>query len=464
MLQTSPQSEFAPERGVAPRSDAVSNFTVGEMDKPWSIIASQIWSGDSRKGDADNSKTMDFSVPKPLSDSLGMGAPPADVQSQLETRGLLPRTRIAATTSVGMKSGFVVQWGDGALPANGRQDVPEGARRESEPPRNQSNGADGRSARGRTFEPGTNPEQNSRRRSAEAPERRPERGRLRPTDGASDATHPAYSVGGNEELGKVYEMQLQNNTGRHNVDASVIIPKGYDPEKPTRMLIYNHGFRTDARAALNYSQLREQMRAADPQTVLVVPEWQANPGSNSSARGRSDQPNFYRNMFNEIMQKTPELQGKTVDNIASMGIIAHSAGYNPSIAQLYKNGLQDKITSLTVLDSMYNPGAYDGWIKNNLQDLAAGRKRFQLIYTGHLAGESKALEARVAQQLTRAGLGTESIYRDHGRGGTLVNPETMAQHGFVFKRSEFTNRGDGAHGAMTHVYLAQLLKSEGRSA
>ena len=449
MVQTSPQSEFAPERGFAqPRSDAVSNFTVGEMDKPWSVIASQIWSGDSRNSDTGNSKTMDFSVPKPLSDSLGIGAPLVEAQSQLENRGLLPRTRIAATTSVGMKSGFVVQWGDGALPANGRQDLPEGARRESEQPRNRSDGADVRPARGRTLEPGTEQEQNSRRRSPDSPERRPERGRT--------------SVGGNEELGKVYEMQLQNSTGRHKVDASVIIPKGYDPEKPTRMLIYNHGFRTDARAALSYSQLREQMRAADPQTVLVVPEWQASPGSNSSARGRSDQPNFYRNMFNEIMQKTPELQGKTVDNIASMGIIAHSAGYNPSIAQLYKNGLQDKITSVTVLDSMYNPGAYDGWIKNNLQDLAAGRKHFQLIYTGHLAGESKGLEARVAQQLTRAGLGTESIYRDHGRGGTLVSPETMAQHGFVFKRSEFTNRGDGAHGSMTHVYLAQLLKSERR--
>jgi len=264
------------------------------------------------------------------------------------------------------------------------------------------------------------------------------------------------------EAGNIYELKLDHNTGRHKVDASVIVPKGYDPNKPTRMLIYNHGFRTDAHAALNYSELPDQMKSADPQTVLVVPEWQANPGSESSSRGRSDQPGFYKDMLNEIMQKTPELRGKSVDDIASMGIIAHSAGYSPAMAQLYNNGLADKITSVTVLDSMYNPKAYDRWISDNLRDIAAGNKHFQLIYTGHLANQSLALESRVEQQLVRAGLGTASLNRQHGRGGDLVSPETMAQYGFVFKRSEFTTKGDGAHGAMTHVYLRQLLNSEKR--
>ncbi len=132
------------------------------------------------------------------------------------------------------------------------------------------------------------------------------------------------------------------------------------------------------------------------------------------------------------------------------------------MAQLYKNGLKDKITSVTVLDSMYNPKAYDGWISDNLQDLAAGRKQFQLIYTGHLRDHSRGLESRVEKQLASAGLGNESVYKDHKRGGDLVSPETIAQHGFVFKRSEYTARGDGAHGAMTKVYLRQLLDSERR--
>ncbi len=48
---------------------------------------------------------MDFSVPKALSDSLGLstqiaatqfqGIQPLDVQAQLENRGLLPKTRIS---------------------------------------------------------------------------------------------------------------------------------------------------------------------------------------------------------------------------------------------------------------------------------------------------------------------------------------------------------------------------------
>ncbi len=424
MAQTSQQSDFVSERSAAqPAGDAVSNFSSCETSKTWSSIASKIWSSDSSKSDAvgSNGKPMDFSVPKALSDSLGLSTPiaamqfqgiqPPDVQAQLENRGLLPKTRISPTGAEGQRNA-IVKLPDIQMERAGQ--------------------------RGRTGQPEL-------------------RGQ---GDRAGEAGRRIVAPEGG--LGKVYEFQLQNNTGRHKVDASVIIPQGYDPQKPTRMLVYNHGFRTDAHAAISYSELREQMRSADPQTILVVPEWQASPGSNSSARGRSDQPNFYRNMFNEIMKKTPELAGKNVDNLASIGIISHSAGYNPSIAQLYKNGLQDKITSVTALDSMYNPTAYDGWIKSNLRDLASGNKHFQLIYTGHLANQSTGLQGRVEQQLARAGLGNQSIYKDHARGTGLVSPDAIAQHGFVFKRSEFTNRGDGAHGAMTHVYLRQLLKSERR--
>lgn len=474
MIQTAQQSEFAPARGsTQPAGDAVPNFAVGEMVKPWSAIASQIWSGDSSSNDVASSKRLDFSIPKALSDSLGLSTATLDVQTKLENQGLLPRTRIGTAPAEGQRNGFVVQWGDGVLPAErerrssrstaeGSEEAPDngGRNRGRTPQRNREVQPDRSTAPERKDEQ----DKTNRRRREDQPERSEKSGRTRQRDGLPEADRPAVKVSPDGELGKVYEMQLQNNTGRHKVDASVIIPKGYDPQKPTRMLVYNHGFRTDAQAALSYSQLPEQMRAADPQTILVVPEWQASPGSNSSARGRSDQQNFYRDMFNEIIKKTPELSGKTVDDIATIGIIAHSAGYNPTVAQLYKNGLQEKITSITVLDSMYNPTAYDGWINSNLRDLAAGRKHFQLIYTGHLARQSTGLEARVEQQLARAGLGTQSVYKDHGRGGSLVSPETIAQHGFVFKRSEFTNRGDGAHGAMTHVYLRQLLRAERGSA
>lgn len=437
MAQTAQQSNFVSERaGAQPAGDAVSNSSAAETSKTWSSIASKIWSSDSSKSDAPGSdgKPMDFSVPRALSDSLGLstqiaarqfqGIQPLDVQAQLENRGLLPKTRISPTGAEGQRTG-VVKLPDIEMERAGQRE--RTGQRERAGQREQTGQRERAGQGDRTPEAG--------RRVAE-----PERG-----------------------LGKVYELQLQNNTGRHKVDASVIIPQGYNPQKPTRMLVYNHGFRTDAHAALSYSDLREQMRSADPQTILVVPEWQASPGSNSSARGRSDQPNFYRNMFNEIMRKTPELAGKDVDSLASIGIISHSAGYNPSIAQLYKNGLQDKITSVTVLDSMYNPTAYDGWIKSNLRELASGNKHFQLIYTGHLANQSTGLQGRVEQQLARAGFGNQSIYKDHARGTGLVSPDAIAQHGFVFKRSEFTNRGDGAHGAMTHVYLRQLLKSERRA-
>jgi hypothetical protein len=264
------------------------------------------------------------------------------------------------------------------------------------------------------------------------------------------------------EAPRIRELKLNNSTGNHKVDAAVLVPQGYDPSLPTRLLIYNHGYRTSAHAALNYSQLTEQMKSADPQTVLVVPEWQSRPGSNSPARGRSDEQGFYRNMLNEIMSKTPELRGKSVDNIASIGIISHSAGFSPTRAQLYNNGLGDKVTSVTVLDSMYNARAYDKWITDNLRDLASGRKQFQVIYTDHLSGQTNGLETRVQQQLRRAGLNTNSVYSENSRGSSVVSADTLASHGIVFKRSNYTERGEGAHGAMTRVYLRQLLEAERR--
>ncbi len=458
MAETASPVESVPERAVAqPANEVVQNFAPAEKatekSATWSDVANQCWNGDIKEGTS--------ALAKALRESLGLGN--QEASKDLENSGILPRTRIHDNNSDTTRPVFSVQWGNTPLsriPQDRQVEGEQNTRPRLElvrQPGGQGLPASGRMAKG---------PQTEGSETTEVPGRGARNRGGAPAAGERDRTaegdRTVVSSATDSEAGRVYEFKLDRNTGRHNVDAAVIVPRGYDPEKPTRMLIYNHGFRTSAHGALSYSQLTEQMKAADPQTILVVPEWQARPGSESSARGKSDEQGFYRGMLNEILQKTPELKGKSVDDIASMGIIAHSAGYHPAMAQLYKNGLQDKITSVTVLDSMYNSKAYDQWITNNLQDLAAGRKQFQLIYTGHLSKQSTGLETRVERQLSSAGLGTESVYKDHRRGGELVSPETMAQHGFVFKRSEFTNRGDGAHGAMTHVYLRQLLNSEKR--
>lgn len=483
MAETAAKAEQAPERAAPqPVNDAVQNFAPPEKSTTWSDVASQCWNGDF--------KDCTSAVGKALRESLGFGN--SEKQKELEETGVLPKTRISESSTEGKSPQFTVEWGEKPLQKSAQRNAgdrraetlegeegsrpklelvkkqgegpaPTSGKRALEPVTGQANLNDvGRRADGESDQPAERHRPGRKHRNGER-DGATDRSNNRNGDRTGESERAGVKVESDGELGKVYELKLDHNTGRHKVDASVIVPKGYNPEKPTRMLIYNHGFRTDAKAALDYSELKDQMRSADPQTVLVVPEWQAKPGSESSARGRSDQPGFYKGMLNEVMQKTPELQGKNVDNLASIGIIAHSAGYNPAMAQLYKNGLGDKITSVTVLDSMYNQRAYDGWITDNLKDLAAGRKHFQLIYTGHLANQSVGLQQRVERQLANAGLGTDSVYKDHSRGSGLVSPETMAQHGFVFKRSDFTNRGDGAHGAMTHVYLRQLLNSEKRN-
>ena len=133
----------------------------------------------------------------------------------------------------------------------------------------------------------------------------------------------------------------------------VRIPANFDPTKPIHLVIYNHGFGSTAQSAFSDSHLAEQMASAPANTVLIVPEWQKDPGGRNSQQGKFATSGDFRGMLQEALEKTPELQGKTLNDIQSIGIIAHSAGYAPAETELYKNGLGNKVNSITLLDALY---------------------------------------------------------------------------------------------------------------
>ncbi len=250
-------------------------------------------------------------------------------------------------------------------------------------------------------------------------------------------------------------------------DATVIIPKAFDPNKPVRVMIFNHGLGASGKDWATSQELARQMAAADPNTIMVIPEWQSKPGDGPGKPRNGHNPensivygqNFFRDQLQQIMHSTPELRGKTVDDIASIGIISHSGGFKASKAQLENNGFGDKVTSVTVLDSMYAPDSYNSWLKANAQDLASGRKHFTVVETGGRPDNGGPTWKEQLEANTRKSLGQYQVpdtsYDKYGRNAN--DPSAFERGGVVFLRN-------GDHKNLPRNFVARVLEGEKRLA
>ena len=257
--------------------------------------------------------------------------------------------------------------------------------------------------------------------------------------------------------GKIIEhMRLDNRAGDHNTpDAIVRIPPGFDPSKPINLVIYNHGWYSTVRDSLNNEKLDEQMRNAPANSVLIIPEWQRTAGAANGDQGRFSQENRFRNMVQEIFSKTDGLRGKSWDNVATVDIISHSAGYGPSQSEIYKNGIESKVRSITLLDSNYNATGFDQWLQDNIRELAAGRKQFYNIFND-TNSQSRNQADRVLKMLQRAGLPTSAARIDYNNPNSVLDANDFANSPIIFKFSKSTVGRDGPHGSMPKIYVAPV--------
>jgi len=235
--------------------------------------------------------------------------------------------------------------------------------------------------------------------------------------------------------GTFKELRLDNRVGNHaGADAMVYVRSDFDPSKPIHLAVYNHGFGSTVTSALSKNQIREMMSHAEPNTVLMLPEWQTNPGSRSGNSGTLGQQNKFAAMVQETLQKTPALQGASLSNIDRVDIIAHSAGYSPTEKEIYRNpALSNKVRSITLLDSLYDRHGFDQWLQSNIADLSAGRKQFYNFSNSSTASNSRAQANFVASLLRSRGLPTNNYVADYS-GGDQVGRHgaAMAQRSIVF--------------------------------
>lgn len=272
---------------------------------------------------------------------------------------------------------------------------------------------------------------------------------LPPSD-EPDAPHvpPPESTTG----GKIIELRkLVHSAAAHNTpDAEVRLPANFDPTKPIHLVIYNHGFGSNVQSAFTDNKLDAQMAGAPDNTVLVVPEWQKKAGANSGDQGNFENKGMFNDMLLEIFSKTPGLEGKTLKDVDNIGIISHSAGYGPCETELNNNGLADKVTSITLIDALYDNHGFDDWIKQNAKEINAGTKRFYNFFFDTSKYSNQLLD-RIKDLLP----GTP-VYSDLKNGDTIMDAATLASHPVVFKYSTAKEGGLGEHWSMPHFYVGPV--------
>lgn len=291
--------------------------------------------------------------------------------------------------------------------------------------------------------------------SDEFPGLQPRSEPLEHNDAPAEVSSPAR-----ETPARIQEFyRLKNRAADHGdtPDAVLRIPPNFDASKPFNMVVYNHGFYSTAKSSIPYNNLDKLMANAPPNTILVLPEWQANPSAASGAQGRFGDQNRFRNMVQEIFDKTPELKGKTVADIANIDIFSHSAGYNAARSELYNNDLGDKVRTVIDLDSQYSPRVYDGWIRDNIREISQGTKRFYSIGEDRRAA-TEALSNRVSRMLRNSGL-PDDLLRDYNRPKSTPGSQTFRDHPLVFKHSTATLHGRGPHMSIPELYFGEILKS-----
>jgi hypothetical protein len=249
---------------------------------------------------------------------------------------------------------------------------------------------------------------------------------------------PMQQQGGIAGPGDVYEFRLAHNAGNHATsDAVVRVPRNFDPSQPIHLVIFNHGMYDNARSSFDKFNLNAQMEKAPPNTILVVPEWMAQPaGGRNTNQGNFRNPNTFpamlQDVFNSLSQNDPRFRGKSLNDVDSIGIVAHSAGGSPAMTEM-SGMLQSKVNSVTLLAAYYSGNTsnfFSQWISANRNELAQGTKRFYNFYDNSTAGFSQNQAGQIQRMMPP---GTRMMF--DLRGNTIAGTDDIARNSIIVQNA-----------------------------
>lgn len=250
--------------------------------------------------------------------------------------------------------------------------------------------------------------------------------------------------------------RLDHRTMGRIPDAKIFVNPNFDPSKPVNVIVYNHGWNDTIGSAFKNARLQEQMAQAPPNSILVVPSWQIVDGA---ANGLSNDK--FKTGFIGALDATMRLNGRTLNDIADITIVSHSAGRHAvshELNQLRTSPLYDKVTTLASLDMQYETKqAVEDWIAHNVRNgkFANGKAAFVNLWTSETAGLSQ-VQAQKTAELVHNNPNLISIDYGSRVRGTL-SPSELARTPIVF-----ANTRDGHMNVPIRFFGHSISKLQGQ--
>jgi len=181
------------------------------------------------------------------------------------------------------------------------------------------------------------------------------------------------------------------SAAEHYSDSTVgiFIPEGYRQGKTVNYVVHFHGWSNHASQVLDRYHLREQMKAAGVNAILLVPQGPKDAQDSGGGKLELD-PGAFKLLISEVTEFLTQ-QGKLhTHTIGKIVLSTHSGGYAVTSAILDHGGLTDHITDVLLFDSSY--GGLDWfaiWIAHSPGPHHS--RRLVSIFTAHLAPENYML-------------------------------------------------------------------------
>ena len=134
------------------------------------------------------------------------------------------------------------------------------------------------------------------------------------------------------------------------------IPKGFDVERPSVMVVFFHGHgATLTRDVLARQQVPAQISEAGANAVLVAPQLAYNAADSSP--GKLWEPGAFARFVREASDELTRLYGdpRAARTFANMPIVivAYSGGYLTAASSVSHGGLKNRVRGVVLLDALY---------------------------------------------------------------------------------------------------------------
>ena len=194
-------------------------------------------------------------------------------------------------------------------------------------------------------------------------------------------------------------------------DVVVHVPSGYDATAPVHLVVFFHGSdQCIAQLALGGDVVCKPGTRPDVGAGLA---WRHDDAGTMSlfaapqlafwgggTAGRFAQRGYFRAFVQELLHDTfaPGLgRPKTIDDVASITLIGHSAGYSPVLEILRHGDAEDKVRNVVLLDALFGGGVdvLAEWLERGLKK--GQPRKLVAIYGGwgNSVANGRALAARI---------------------------------------------------------------------